>query len=716
MNTRRFLKAALMLGALMTAGTPKAQTAEVTVTIHPDDRRQTLEGWGTSLCWWANVCGRWSEAKVNALVDLLVSPTGLNYNLFRYNIGGGDDPLNRNCTEHHMGAPGGKGLRAEMEGFKVYEESDYDWSRDEGQRRIMLKIKEKRPDAIFEAFSNSAPWWMTYSGCCAGNADAGKDNLKPEYYEAFARYLVDVCKHYKEEYGIEFRTLDPFNEPLTSYWNAGGSQEGCHFDASSQVAFLKVLAPMLKESGLGTRISASDETAVDQSLRAFAAYAADGEALQAVGQWNVHTYSADNAGRTKLRALVAERGLPLWMSETGADGEGLGGNLAMAQRLMDDMRYLMPDGWCDWQWVEPGSDQWGLVVADFDAQTYRIAKNYYVRQQITRFIKPGYTLLNTVNDQTLAALSPGRDSLVIVHLNNTDEAVEYCYDLSAFSQLPSMPCTGYATSEDKSAVRLTGVRVRDKKLRVKLPARSIQTYILKVGVGERPFEPLDTRADYMIVPRNGAYAAAAVDGGLALAAPDCTDDSQVWRLSARPDGGLYALETRGGLPLVNTGGYFLSTEAGAAGERGFAICPVADGYCYIREGAGERVFDLQGAVCRAGTRIGLYDLGEAATATTRQWLLVPFYDYALANGMSPVEQPERSLRVTARAGGLTVYNPLPGSPIYIGVYSVGGCRVAAGRCTGVMTDIDLSPGLYLVRVKGEDWTACRRVAVPFSGK
>lgn len=39
----------------------------------------------------------------------------------------------------------------------------------------MLKIIEKRPDAIFEAFSNSAPWWMTYSGCCAGNTSLFKE-------------------------------------------------------------------------------------------------------------------------------------------------------------------------------------------------------------------------------------------------------------------------------------------------------------------------------------------------------------------------------------------------------------------------------------------------------------------------------------------------------------------------------------------------------------
>ena len=130
----------------------------------------------------------------------------------------------------------------------------------------MLKIKEKRPDAIFEAFSNSAPWWMTYSGCVGGNVNANDDNLKPEYYEAFAHYLVDVCKHYKDVFGIEFKTLEPFNEPNTNYWPANGSQEGCHFSAEAQADFLKVLHPILKESGLNTVISASDETSARSSL------------------------------------------------------------------------------------------------------------------------------------------------------------------------------------------------------------------------------------------------------------------------------------------------------------------------------------------------------------------------------------------------------------------------------------------------------------------
>lgn len=332
--------------------------AEVSYIINPAAERQTFDGWGVSLCWWANMCGKWSDDKIDEIVDWLVSPDGLNFRIFRYNIGGGDDPANQHCTAHHMG--NGKGLRAEMEGFKDSSDGPYIWSRDAAQRKIMLKIKEKRPDAVFEAFSNSAPYYMTYSGCVAGNTDAGKDNLRPEYYEEFAHYLVDVCKHYKDEYGIEFKTLDPFNEPMTSYWGANGGQEGCHFDVSSQINMIKTLYPILKESGLKTVISVADETSVAQAVNDFIEYRKAG-ILDMIGQVNTHTYTADDKARTRLSALCREENKPLWMSEVGMGGSGMAGNLALAQKLIDDMRHIMPSAWIDWQYIEENNDQWCLV-------------------------------------------------------------------------------------------------------------------------------------------------------------------------------------------------------------------------------------------------------------------------------------------------------------------------------------------------------------------
>ncbi len=449
---------------------------EISYTLSKNDpRKPPFEGWGVSLCWWANMCGRWSEDKIDELVDWLVSPQGLNYRIFRYNIGGGDDPLNRNCTPHHMGK--GKGLRAEMEGFKDRTDGPYIWERDSAQRKIMLKIKEKRPDAIFEAFSNSCPYYMTYSGCCAGNAEASADNLKPEYYEEFAHYLVDVCKHYKDVYDIEFRTLDPFNEPLTSYWKANGEQEGCHFDISSQVAFLRVLHPILKASGLQTVISASDETDVGQSVRTFLGYQKGG-VLDLVGQWNTHTYGATNEDRIRIHDLCKENGIRLWMSEVGVGGRGISGNLKLAQKLMDDIRYIQPVAWVDWQYVEEWNDQWCLVQGNFAKQTYHRVKNYYVRQHFSKFILPGYTFLNTDCEQTLAACSPEGDKIILVAINPTRLPAKHQAYIPY--NIRKKKIEAYHTSRKQDMVSFDGYKLKGQQLTYNLPAFSIVTFVLPV--------------------------------------------------------------------------------------------------------------------------------------------------------------------------------------------------------------------------------------------
>ena len=470
MNARR-IAASLLCGAVLAA----ARAADYTV-----DLGQVLchwDGWGVSLCWWAGQCGKWDDGKIDEIIDWLVSPDGLNYTHFRYNIGGGDDPENRNCERHHMGR--GKGLRAEMEGFKDFSGDRYHWERDSAQRKILLKIKEKRPDAVFEAFSNSCPYYMTWSGCVGGNAEGSKDNLRPECYEEFAHYLVDVCKHYKDEYGIEFKTMEPFNESATSYWHQSGSQEGCHFDFKSQIAFLRILAPILRQSGLGTIISASDETSLGHSIQAFEAYR-NAEVLNLVGQWNTHTYEGDNMQRNRLSRMVREAGLPLWMSETGSGGIGLGGNLKLSQRLFDDINCLQPEAWLDWQYMEEFGDQWNTVGGNFAGQTYRKVKNYYVRQQCSRFIKHGYDILRTDCPQMLAAVNAPRDTLTLVLLNEGEETIHNIrLDNCMVPQTGNIQVFRTSLSENMTST-YDAVSIKAGTLTAVLPAQSITTIVIPV--------------------------------------------------------------------------------------------------------------------------------------------------------------------------------------------------------------------------------------------
>ena len=479
MKTLRHLTlSALLACTLCLAGQPATSHGITSYTVNPRHEQQTIEGWGVSLCWWANMCGKWSDDKIDEILTWLTSPDGLNYNIFRYNIGGGDDPRHASCEPHHMAK--GKGLRAEMEGFKDAPEAPYSWERDAAQRKIMLKIREKRPDAIFEAFSNSCPYYMTVSGCCGGNQQATQDNLRSDCYTPFAQYLTDVCRHYKDTYGLEFRTLDPFNEPMTDYWYAGGTQEGCHFDVESQIAFIKTLHPLLKKAGLSTQISASDETSVAQTVCDMEAFISSG-ILPLIGQINTHSYKADNKARRRLHDLCKQHNKPLWMSEVGDGGWGIAGNLKLAQKLFDDMNVLMPKGWVDWQYVEEDNDQWCMVRGNFGAQSYERVKNFYVRQHCSKYLKQGYVMLRSTNPQTLLAKSAAADQIVIVALNTTDTPKTYKADLSAFRQV-GQPAEAVITNKQADMAAYTGYTLKaGQQLYYTLPPLSIVTMVIPVA-------------------------------------------------------------------------------------------------------------------------------------------------------------------------------------------------------------------------------------------
>ena len=465
---RTFLSLTLWLLALTTA--LPAQTC----TIDTTQRHQVNEGWGVSLCWWANMVGRFDEQRLDSLIDWLVSPEGLNYNIFRYNIPGGDDPLWTHCPPHHMCYPrSGKGYRAEMEGFQDERGGAYHWERDAAQIKVMRIIKAKRPDAIFEAFSNSAPWWMTNSGCCAGGPKATDDNLNPAYYTDFARYLIDVCQHMRDAYGIEFATLDPFNEPVTDYWPCGGSQEGCHVSTEAQIDFIRVIYPMLQQSGLRTVLSASDETDVHQSVVDFEAYQ-KADVMKMIGQWNTHTYEGSPDDKSTLGRLAHEQNIRLWQSETGTGGHGIHGNLNFARRLIEDIRLMQPAAWVDWQYVEEGGDQWSLVRCDHIWGTYERHANYYVRQHFSRYIPVGYTFVETDDPEALAALSPDGRQLVYVVLNATHDAASRSLNLPRKFRVTE--CV--RTTEGSYVQPCSAYTQKGTHLTFDLPALSITTFVM----------------------------------------------------------------------------------------------------------------------------------------------------------------------------------------------------------------------------------------------
>ena len=154
-----------------------------------------FEGWGTSLCWWANRVG-FSEKLTKDSAKLFFSKEdGLGLNIMRYNIGGGDDP-----SHNHI-----KRTDSEIPGWWKYDEEKKDFvfnsDTDKNQLAVLLQAyKASGDDAYVEAFSNSPPYYMTVSGCSSGSKNAISTNLKKSQVVPFAKYLAEVCDYIQTNY------------------------------------------------------------------------------------------------------------------------------------------------------------------------------------------------------------------------------------------------------------------------------------------------------------------------------------------------------------------------------------------------------------------------------------------------------------------------------------------------------------------------------------
>jgi len=404
------------------------------VTIDPAQQFQQLEGWGGSLCWWANIMGGYSDSKIKTVCDWLTDPVGgLNMNIFRFNIGGGDDP-----THNHMRGDGGN-----MPGYKASATAPYDWSQDANQRKILQQLIASRiaktgvNDIQLIAFSNSPPYWMTRSGCSAGSVEGNVTNLKSDMFDDFADYLTEVTRYYHDSLGITFNYLEPFNEPDGGWWKALGGQEGCYFSNNDQIKMIRELYAKLSEKNMLSycKITANDANTIDACLNAMQAYKNAGDIVPKFELVSVHSYGGSR--RNDLFNWARTNGKKLWQSESGP--LNVGGSpafqiMTMSDRIITDLRDMKCTAWIDWQLAADASPTWGLIVGEYSSLQNPISRaiSYYVRAQFSRYLKPGYRIIFSSAQNSIAALSPDEKELVLIVSNKEQLTQNFTFDLSRF--------------------------------------------------------------------------------------------------------------------------------------------------------------------------------------------------------------------------------------------------------------------------------------------
>ena len=498
-----------------------------------------FQGFGTSLCWWANRCGYSEKLTQDSAEAFFNKETGLGMTIGRYNVGGGDNVTTEDITasmkeenpfihKDHIRRSDSvvPGYATDVtkidlsENTKEYYETNfaradfdcgfawnYDWNADKNQMNILMAAAKAAGDEfIAEAFSNSPPYFMTVSGCTSGGEDPSVDNLREDSYTAFACYMADVIEHWAKEEVINFQSVDPMNEPASSYWKfESEKQEGCHFSqGESQSRILVELNKELQNKGINIIICASDETSIEAAIMSYKNLSA--EAREVVSRIDTHTYQGTQ--RNMLRTIAQEAGVNLWMSEVdgtysiGKKATKMSAALGFTEAIMTDLNGLMPSAWIMWDAVdlhvdsnnkydtctraeadkiiEEGTPFWGIAIGDHDKQELLLSKKYYALGQFSRYIRPGYTLVGS-SDNTVAAVNKEDKSIVIVALNTNSDDLKWEFDLSKF-EIATGNITAIRTSGDENWADVTdscGITQNGNTFTSFIKGSSVTTFIIR---------------------------------------------------------------------------------------------------------------------------------------------------------------------------------------------------------------------------------------------
>jgi O-glycosyl hydrolase len=181
------------------------------IRVDAGERYQSMLGMGSSLehatCY--NL-SQLPEPLRDEVIERIVSPeTGMGMNLMRICIGTSDftgDPWYSYCD-----TPDGE-PDPDLKHFSIEKDRAY-------VLPILKRALELNPDLLFFASPWSAPGWMKTSGRMTGGS------LKPEYYDAYAAYLLKAVAAYEAE-GLPIRAITLQNEPQyapptypTSLWS-----------------------------------------------------------------------------------------------------------------------------------------------------------------------------------------------------------------------------------------------------------------------------------------------------------------------------------------------------------------------------------------------------------------------------------------------------------------------------------------------------------------
>jgi len=286
---------------------------------------------------------------------------------------------------------------------------------------VLKKILQLNPGIKILGSPWTAPAWMKTNNSFIGGS------LKPEYYQAYARYFVKYINAMKAE-GIHIDAITIQNEPLH-----GGNNPSMVMQWQEQAAFVKeALGPAFRKAKLKTKIILYDHNCdkPEYPMNILADKAAypyiDGSAF--------HLYGGRISAMSTVHDAYPEK--RLYFTEQWSDGKG-----SFAKELTGNTTRLTIGAIRNWsrnvlQWnltsnptLTPHTDKGGcgqcLGGVTIDGASVTRNSSYYVIGHASKFVAPGSVRIASNEPEHLdnvAFRTPaGKKVLVVVNNHPTEQ-------------------------------------------------------------------------------------------------------------------------------------------------------------------------------------------------------------------------------------------------------------------------------------------------------
>ena len=268
------------------------------------------------------------------------------------------------------------------------------------------------------------------------------------------------------------------------------SNEPSYVRNSMSAAFvrdvIKELGPRLRAAGYSTMFVVPDDIRSSNAAQVTSVILADPVARSYVGALATHLYDEPLSNIGQMRALSAQYGIPLWMTEFSVSAlptASLAGDALGWASLMQELIGTYDVSAIDYMWGFFGQyDPAQLISIKHQGNAYtgyEMRKEYYVTGQFSRFIKPGALRLGVTSNDTslkITAFKNGTE-LIIVIVNSGAVSKSAAIQLAGSMIPAAMQPTFTALRGLQNWQTLPAIGVTDQTFNATLPGTSITTFI-----------------------------------------------------------------------------------------------------------------------------------------------------------------------------------------------------------------------------------------------